>query len=439
MESGTVKIFSNSDSPRLRYVAGIILGTILGLEWEVITDRRKAGKNPVINYSGEKVKGSFHIIPASLLYESSVKDQDITVSSWENLPIFFAVDDTADLPFDIFAASFYMLSRYEEYLPFSADEHGRFRASESLASRNGFLRIPVVDMWAAELARALIKKLPVLAFRKNIFRSAVTVDVDEPFEYLGKDVLRSLGGLFRDLGNGHGRAGERYRILSKGEKDPWDVFDFIENENKKYNSPVKFFFPTGDRSKFDRNPSWNNEDYRNLVLRLAGKYDYGCHPSYFSHKNAEAIIMELSRLKKISGTDTDSARFHYLRLSFPGSYSALVTAGIRNDYSMGFHDDAGFRAGIARPFPFYDLSNERETSLNIIPFQLMDATLYSYMKLDHEQARKVINETVSVTRKAGGLFVSIWHNTTLLETPEGDGWRSLFSEMLKSCSNDYLP
>ena len=72
MVSGSVKIYSAEDSPRLRYIAGIILGDILGLSWSVITDKRKLGKNPVINYSTDNIAGSFKIDPETLLFEKGI-------------------------------------------------------------------------------------------------------------------------------------------------------------------------------------------------------------------------------------------------------------------------------------------------------------------------------------------------------------------------------
>jgi hypothetical protein len=97
---------------------------------------------------------------------------------------------------------------------------------------------------------------------------------------------------------------------------------------------------------------------------------------------------------------------------------------------MGFPDEPGFRAGIARPYFFYDLTEERQTDLKIIPFQVMDATLYQYKNLDPAASKVVIADLINRTRIAGGQFVSLWHNTSLLETPEWKEWRDLFESML---------
>ena len=81
-----------------------------------------------------------------LLWETGTREQSIEMASWEELPVFFTVDKGSELTFDPFALVFYLVSRYEEYLPFQPDEHGRFPATASLAYRERFLDIPLVDL-----------------------------------------------------------------------------------------------------------------------------------------------------------------------------------------------------------------------------------------------------------------------------------------------------
>src|SRR5450759_4025414 len=227
MDSRPVRIYTKEDAPRLRYVAGIILGDILGLSWEVVTDKRKLGKNPVINYSSENITGSFKISPDSLLFETGIAPREIIVNEWKGLPVFFQTSSDSDFPFDIFSASFFLVSWYEEYLEFQPDEYGRFKASSSLAFKNGFLGIPIVDLWAKEMARAFLKRFQTLAFKRNEYKALLTLDTDQPFAYLGKTLFRSIGGLFRDIKKSDCHVSERYRILAGEEKDPYEVFDYI--------------------------------------------------------------------------------------------------------------------------------------------------------------------------------------------------------------------
>ncbi len=427
-----VKIYSTSDVPRLRYIADIILGEILGLSWEIITDKRKLGKHIIINYSAENIPGSFKISPDKLLFETGIASREITVNQWKSLPVFFQTSSDSDLPFDIFAASFFLVSRYEEYLEFVPDQHGRFCASSSLAFRNGFLGIPVVDLWARELSKVILKKFQTLAFKRNDYKALLTIDLDQPFAYLGKGLIRSVGGLFRDIKNNAGHAGERYRIVALGEKDPYEVFDYITESIEKNRTDARFFFPVGDHSQYDKNPSWKNDEYRKLILSLNSKYKTGLHPSYIAAGKGSLVSAEKERLKSILGKEIHLSRFHFIRLNFPQSYLDILNAGIDEEYSMGYPDEPGFRAGIARPFFFYDVAEDNPSGMKIIPFQVMDATLYTYKHFTPEESKEVISKLINETRKVGGTFVSIWHNTSLLDNQEWKEWREVFEFMLQT-------
>lgn len=430
MDQREVKIYAADPSPRLRYIAGLLLGDLLGLHFEIVSDRRKIGKHPVINYSTEKIPGAFRIEPSGVLSEKGTSAQMLTVSEWKSLPVFYQSPGDADIPFDIFSASFFLVTRYEEYYPVKRDQHGRFRAEDSLAVRNGFLKKPVVDLWTREFARLLIRKFPVLAVRRNEYRAMVTVDVDQPFAYLGKNLLRNMGGLLKDLTDKNRHADERYKVVTHGKKDPFEVFDYIIEKTESISGDTRFFFPVGDHSKHDQNPSWKNEEYRLLIRKISSHFTVGLHPSYLSADKLGLIGEELGRLRKITGNDTLISRFHFIRFRMPESYRQLVKSGIKADYSMGYPEEPGFRAGIAHPFKFFDLTTDSETDLEIFPFQFMDATLYSYKKLSAGESLPLINDLIDDTKKAGGIFISLWHNTSLQENEVGKEWRKLFENML---------
>lgn len=427
----SVKIFAREGSPRLNYIAGIILGDILGLTFETVTDRRKIGKHPVINYSTENIKGSFKIDPVTLLFETDISQKEIVITSWNNLPVFFKSSDSADLPFDIFAASFFMVSRYEEYLDNKSDEHGRFCAYSSIAFKNGFLDKPVVEMWVKEFSRMLLKKFQTLAFRRNEFRSLLTIDSDQPFAYLGKNLLVSAGGMIRDMAMKKDHASERYKVMKHERKDPYEVYDYILGTIEKHGTEASFFFPTGDFSRYDKNPSWKSREYRDLIKKIAASHSIGIHPSYHASDKRTLLHDEYERLKTITGREITISRFHFLRLSLPSSYLSLTESGIREDYTMGFHDEPGFRAGIARPFPFFDIRGNRQMSIKVFPLMVMDTTLFKYKNLGPSAAEVIISNLIADTRRVGGLFISLWHNTSLLETDEWKGWRDVFENMLK--------
>ncbi len=431
MEPRPVKIFAEENTSRLQYIADLILGEILGLSWEIVTDRRKLGKFPVINYSASDIKGSCKINPAGLLSEKGISRHDPVVTDWNGLPVFFSSGSYGDMPFDIFSASFYLVTRYEEYLDFKPDEYGRFKASDSFAFKNGFLDIPIVDLWSRELAKTLVRKYNSLTFRRSEFKALVTIDVDEPFAYLGRSLIGNIGGFIHDIASKPGHAAQRFECLTGGEKDPYEVFDYISGCIEASHSDSKYFLAVGNPSRYDKNPSWKNEEYRKLIGSIERKTEIGLHPSFRAGTESTALNMELKRLRSITGHEITKSRFHYLRYRMPDSYSSIYEAGICEDYSMGYHDEPGFRAGIARPFKFYNVRDDKPSGLRIVPFQLMDISLTGNKKPTAEASKELITRLIMATHSAGGVFVSIWHNTTLLNSPECQEWRNLFEFMLK--------
>jgi hypothetical protein len=120
------------------------------------------------------------------------------------------------------------------------------------------------------------------------------------------------------------------------------------------------------------------------------------------------------------------SRFHYLRFSLPESYQILIEAGIKEDYSMGYVDRIGFRAGTCTPFYFYDLNNEKTSELKIIPFAYMDGVLNDKLKYSPKLAKKIINELKENVKQVNGQFNSLWHNESLSNQDRWKGWRAVF-------------
>ncbi|MCU0363400.1 MAG: hypothetical protein MUE32_08585, partial [Bacteroidales bacterium] len=80
MDAGLIKLYSPAEVPRLKYISSLILGEMLGLQFEITHDKRRLGKHPVINYSDEKLPGAFNICPSGLLSEQGIKNYDPAVT-----------------------------------------------------------------------------------------------------------------------------------------------------------------------------------------------------------------------------------------------------------------------------------------------------------------------------------------------------------------------
>ncbi|WP_315818395.1 DUF7033 domain-containing protein [Paraflavitalea speifideaquila] len=149
---------------------------------------------PKLNYSSQDLTGHhLSIHPVDLLFESGIRPQTIHCFTTNGQVAFFST--TGDLPFDIFAASFYLLSRYEEYLPHEKDEYGRYGHTNSLAFREGFLDQPLVNYWLKHFKEVLVQKFPGLLFRKTNFKCILSYDIDIAWSYLHKGFVRTAGAL----------------------------------------------------------------------------------------------------------------------------------------------------------------------------------------------------------------------------------------------------
>lgn len=429
--AGVIQVYTESTTPRLIYACELVFKTILNIRYTLTSDPDP--DKPLINYSSDRSIGGIFIQPEGLLFETGIRKQDIWIAHLDGLPLFFQQPPEAGFFIDIFSFAFYMVTRYEEYLPFTRDEHGRFAAESSLAYKHNFINKPVVDIWAFRFAKTISILYPEIKMKKSVFKGLMTIDIDQPFEYRGQGIFRNLGNLILDLFIRDGFS-NRLGCMTGQQTDPYDTYDYIASTSRKFKSEVKYFFTAGKRSKYDKNPSPLKSCYRRLIKRLSDEHSFGLHPSYISSTDKKLLLWEKSRLEKASGKQVSDVRKHFLLLDFPQTYQGLIEAGIETDYTLGFVREAGFRAGVARPFKFYDLLKEEISGLTLVPFYYTDGTYNQHKRFSPDDAKRAIKSLINETRAVGGLFVSVWHNTSLVESDKWKGWREVFEFTLEEQS-----
>ena len=423
-----VQVYTAQTSSRLEYAVDLVLGNILGLAYTVTGS--PAENIPLINYSYDRSIGGIFIQPEGLLFQEGIRMQEIWIAHLDGIPLFFQQPPEAGFQLDIFSFAFYLVTRYEEYLTLARDENERFVAETSLAYKHNFLDLPVVDIWAHRLGVTLQLLYPDLKMPERKYDYLLTVDIDQPFKYKGRGLLKNLGGLFVDYVKDN-EPGKRLKCMTGRMKDSYDTYDYISDTADQYNCPVLYFFTTGDRSRYDKNINPYRRCYKRLIRRLSKKYDAGLHSSYGSGNSPKLIIKEKEKLDNIVQQKITKMRQHYLFLTFPYTFQAFQDIGIIEDYSLGHIREAGFRAGIARPFKFYDLIREETTSLTVVPFQYADITFQKYKRYNPSEAIESVSRLIKRTKEVGGLFVSVWHNISLTDMDEWSGWRQLYEYTLK--------
>jgi hypothetical protein len=427
-----ILIYTESTSPRLQYVLNYVFRDCFDCEFSVTSQETKFSPHPgpKINYSGKYGLDGFCIPASGFLLENCIRKMEPLPETSGDVPQLFTDDKDHDLGFDIFSAVFYMISRYEEYLPHEPDYHGRFNAGNSLAVKYDFLELPVVDLWLQDLRNRLAGKYPELVLSPGTFKFQPTSDIDLPFAILHRGILRKLGANIRSSLKRNGESEMRRAVLSGEVKDPYDTFDEMGRIHSERGLRPIIFFLTSGYGRYDKSISPQNETFRELVGQTMKFGSPAIHPSYRSAGKPAILQKEIQTLSHIAGVDILDSRQHYLKFILPESYRQYLEAGIRKEYSMGFASHSGFRAGTSKPFYFYDLGKETETSLKVTPFQVMDRTLKDYMKLSPLSAVEKIRKLIDAVRSVNGTFVSIWHNDAFSDMGEWEGWKIVYLEML---------
>ncbi len=428
-------IFVSEINPRVEYTCDFIFKTILRIEPVLTSDQDEflLSDLPKLNYSHTNFSSGLFLKAHPLLFERSISLQETEAVDYMQVRLFFPTSDDSILPFDPFACTFYLLTRYEEYLLERTDEHERFTESESILVRSNSHQKPVVDQMAYWLAGIISDHFQNFEIGKRTFQFVTTIDIDNAWAFKNKSLLISMGATAKAIRHGQWNELRQRLIVTLGlRKDPYDTYKYILDTYKGRLHHILFFFLLGDRNQYDRNISHKNMVFRQLIGNLSSVCDVGIHPSYASNQKPWLLETEKERLEEIIMKPVTLSRQHYLKLSFPKTYQNLLNSGITDDYTMGFASLAGFRAGTCTAYPFFDLTNNRNTELMIHPFQFMDVSLNNYLHLDPQEAWLLIEKLMQEVKKVNGTFISLWHNESLKDTGQWLGWSKIFEQVLET-------
>lgn len=427
-----ITIYTKNTSNRLTYICNQLFHRILGCDY-VITTNKDEIKGFPIWYSDECENNGIHIKPVTLLFEQDIHPQEIQLGTWENLTTLFPTE-SGDIPFDLLAASFFLLSRYEEYTCHKKDIHGRYPVEESIAFQNGFLTEPLVDRWILKLKDLIQQKDINQQFKLPSYRFIPTIDVDNIYAFRNHGLLQFIYCSVRDFIKGNKTLlKQRYDVVTREKKDPFFNLSMVYNLHKKRNIHPVFFFHCGTFGKHDKRSIYPSYSYLKVRKQIASEDIVGLHPSYHASQHPLFFKTEKALMLWNKNSEERPNRFHYLRFCIPETYTLLEKNGFTSDWSLCYSTQVGFRASTSHPFYFYNLKEERETTLQLYPTAVMDKTLKSDLGLNPESSLEYIMKLKEVVESVHGTFITLFHNEHITDVFAWEGWHNMYEVLLSKC------
>ncbi|WP_299210372.1 polysaccharide deacetylase family protein [uncultured Dokdonia sp.] len=406
-------VYTHKITPRVIYTFKHICTRVLGIKVSFTSKVEDfvAHDGPKLSYTYKQLGNELHVSAVDLLFEQGVMDVDIQLQDWKGIPCFFASKvPNATIPYDIFGATFYMLSRYEEYLPHVKDALGRFPASESIAYKNNFLDRPVVDIWIQRFKEIVTMSFPEYTLKESQFLTQVIIDVPQAFAYRKVGFLRTVGGYANDFINFRlKRNFIRTQVLLGLRKDPFDIFSWLVNVQKQSLSQFKLFFELGDYTADSKNIKYSKRSFQSLIKMVGDYSNVGLLVSKNASQSIDVLKEEKKRIEHITNRPLKQTRITDCKIILPNSYRDLLDQEIVEDYTMGYPDIPGFRASTCTPFLFYDLDYEIQTPLMIYPFCIhINAIIDAHKQTIDSVRLERIKEAV---KKVHGLFLIAFSNS----------------------------
>lgn len=429
-------VYTHKITNRVRYIFEYTFGEVLGVPMELTTDVATfvAHNGLKMSYTNRALGNEFWVKSHDLLFERFVHDIDIVVSHWEQgLPCFFKTTSKASVPYDIFAAAFYLITRYEEYLPYQSDSMGRFTSHQSLAFKNDFLEKPIVNQWVGKFWEVFQKAYEQAVPPRSNYRYISTFNVVAPYLYRYKGLFVNFFGFCVDVFGLRWRLiARRWAVVLRFKKDPYDVYQQLVAFKKEQHVDLICFFLLGKHPNFNQNINIAHRKYRYLLKMLADYFSVGLMGSYDAFTDKESLRREITTFQDILYRNASKYRQHRMFLNLPQTYRYLNELGIEKDYTMGYDDTLGFRAGTCTPFHFYDLGLERRTNLKIYPFSVCDIALKTEANTDGdiEDAFQRVAEIQARVKAVSGTFITFFQQGMLSDHDHWAGWRDFYQRVV---------
>jgi hypothetical protein len=436
------------------YVLDVVLGDFLGLQWraeprdpgplEITWSEDDDGRRLIVVDALLATPAAAWLTPRSMPATPLARwrPEDIGLAPAlvsPEVPVIYGAElqrggygraraDRIELGIDLFGGILFQLARYEEIAQPASDEHDRYPPEASLAHREGFLTRPLVEEYVEILRSALTRLWPTLPLVRPEFRLRVSHDVDWPVQRrvsLPRGVKAIAGDLVRRRDVDLAARRLRSQLRRDPTDDPYYTFDEIMDASERRGLRSAFYFMAGSSdTRFDGTYRLDEPWVASLIARIHERgHEIGLHPSYLTYRDPARLTAERETLARCcEALGVEQARWggrqHFLRWSNPVTWRAWDDAGLAYDASLGYARAPGFRCGVCREYPVFDLPAGRRLNLRESPLVAMDVFAVERPPAERPAALDRFAELKETCRRYGGEFTLLWHNSHLAARSE---------------------
>ncbi|HEM48839.1 MAG TPA: hypothetical protein ENO27_01380 [Caldithrix sp.] len=417
----------NNNIPERKYIINIIFSEFLGLNYSLhLSDTQN---NYLILFGNCEIvirdlffnfyRNSFsylglEALPKKISFLKNVFSTD------GDIPVIYGTDELKISEnkiicgIDIFASSFFLLTRWEENVNKVRDLHHRFPGSESIAFRNNFLHRPVVN----EYVNMLWNMLKRLGFqgerRKKDFELVLTHDIDA-LTYVSFRTL--IGDII--IRRNTKLAIEHSKYLYR--HDPYDTYDFLMTSSEKLGLKSHFYFMASNyKKKYDTGYYLNRSKFKTIIRKIKKRgHIIGFHPGYYTYDDNSRWSYEKQLLENAIQQEILEGRQHYLRMDVTKTLPIWDKNSMKIDSTLGFADKEGFRCGTGDLFSIFDFLNRKQLQLKERPLILMDGTLRQYQQYTQAQVSEIIKYYINIGNRYNTGVTMLFHNSSFFREWKG--------------------
>ena len=407
------------------YIVSVIFEEYLGLEYTLEIGGQRDYQVTLPNQKKIIVESHFFDKSNVTYLDSNFLPTDIKFGnynhSFKNVPILYGNDkvvqsrDQIILGLDLFSSSFFMLTRWEEYVSDVRDNQNRFPLYESIAFKNEFLNRPIVNEYLEIFWGYIIQLDQTLVRKKREFNFVLSHDVDV-LKYINRPVpflFSACKTLIQNPSSGLFKLRKLYESKFTSKKDIFDTYDYFMDLSEGIGVKSHFFFIAGGVSPKDKAYSIHDTYAKDIIKNINDRnHIIGIHPSYMSYNDPKQFSLEVNTLQELSPQPVEYGRQHYLRFEVPTTWQIWEDNNLKWDSTLSYAAHQGFRCGTCYEYRVFNVLTRSKLKLREKPLLVMDGSLVTYQSLEENEMIGKINEVLDEVKKYNGDFTFLWHNSS---------------------------